>query len=119
MRQVGIVAAGGLYALNHMIDRLADDHANARHLAASLRDLGWTIDRDEVETNIFFCEAPKGVEPRTIAARLAKRGVLVSSPYAGRRMRLVTHYGIEEADIERALAAFASLGAGTIVGATA
>lgn len=119
MRQVGIVAAGGLYALDHMIDRLADDHANAKHLAAGLRDLGWTIDRDEVETNIFFCEPPVGVDPRRVSAQLSERGILVSSPYAGRRMRLVTHYGIEEADIERALAAFAAAGAGTIVGATA
>ena len=118
MRQVGIVAAGGLYALDHMIDRLADDHANAKHLAAGLRDLGWTIDRDEVETNIFFCEPPAGVAPRRVSAQLSERGILVSSPYAGRRMRLVTHYGIEEADIERALAAFAAAGAGTIVGAT-
>lgn len=119
MRQVGVIAAGGLYALNHMVDRLADDHANARHLAAGLRDLGWKIDRDEVETNIFFCEPPANVDPRSASAQLAERGILVSSPYAGRRMRLVTHYGIAESDIERALAAFAALSVGTIVGATA
>lgn len=119
MRQVGVIAAGGLYALNHMVDRLADDHANARHLAAGLRDLGWKIDRDEVETNIFFCVPPASVDPRSASAQLAERGILVSSPYAGRRMRLVTHYGIEESDIERTLAAFAALSVGTIVGATA
>lgn len=119
MRQVGIVAAGGLYALDHMVERLTEDHANARHLAAGLRDLGWTIDRDEVETNLFFCEPPAGLMPREIAAALKERGILVSSPYAGSRMRLVTHYGITEGDIERALAAFAAIGAGASVGATA
>ncbi len=118
MRQVGIVAAAGLYALNNMVKRLAEDHANAQQLAAGLRDLGWTIDRDEVQTNIFFCEPPASVDRRTLSARLKERNILVTSPYTG-RMRLVTHYGIEESDIERALAEFAAVGAATTVGVTA
>jgi threonine aldolase len=115
MRQAGVIAAGGLYALNHMIDRLADDHANARRLAAGLRTIGWTVDRDDVETNIFMVESPAGLEGREAAAGLKERGVLVSSPYVGRRMRLVTHYGIEEADIDRALDAFAAVTEGALV----
>ncbi len=115
MRQAGVVAAGGLHALDHMVERLAEDHDNARHLAAGLRDLGWTIDRAEVETNMFFVEPPAGIEGRAVAAALKAEGILMSSPYAGRRMRLVTHYGIEEADIERALAAFAAVGTGMIM----
>src|SRR6185312_3793057 len=46
MRQAGVIAAAGLYALDNMIDRLAEDHANARRLAAGLRDLGWRTDRE-------------------------------------------------------------------------
>ena len=120
MRQVGVIAAGGLYALDHLIDRLADDHANAWRLAAGLRDLGWQIDRETVETNIFFAEPPAmagdAASPGGLVAELARREVLVSSPYAGRKMRLVTHYGIEAADIERALAAFAAVGPRVAVG---
>ena len=60
MRQAGVLAAAGLFALDHMVDRLADDHANARSLADGLRRLGWQIDREVVETNIFFAEPPPG-----------------------------------------------------------
>ncbi len=106
MRQAGIIAAAGLYALDHMVDRLADDHANARQLADGLRALSWTIDRDVVETNVFFAEPPAGVDVAEVVAALAREGVLVSSPYSGRALRLVTHYGIEAADVERALTLF-------------
>jgi threonine aldolase len=109
MRQAGIVAAGGLYALDHMVDRLAEDHANARRLAEGLSSaLGWALDREVVETNIFWAEPPAGVELDVLAARLKADGVLVTSPYSGRSLRLVTHYGIEAADVERALRAFAA-----------
>lgn len=119
MRQVGVIAAGGLYGLNYMIDRLAEDHANARQLAAGLRDLGWWIDREEVETNIFFVRTPEGVDGRAVAAALKEQGIIVNSPYGGRNMRLVTHYGIEESDIERALAAFATASKAAMVMARA
>ncbi len=119
MRQAGIVAAAGLYAVDHMVARLAEDHANARHLAAGLRDLGWTIDREEVETNIFFCAPPAGTDPQAFAAALKAQNIMVSSPYVGSRMRLVTHYGITEGEIERALATFAAVGMGAKVGASA
>jgi threonine aldolase len=115
MRQAGVIAAGGLYALNNLIGRLAEDHANAKRLAAGLRKIGWTVDREDVETNIFMVESPAGLEGREAAAGLKERGVLVSSPYVGRRMRLVTHYGIEEADIDRALEAFAAVTEGALV----
>jgi threonine aldolase len=107
MRQAGIIAAAGLFALNHLGERLADDHANARRLADGLRALGWTVDRDNVETNIFWAEPPAGCSVDDLADRLRGADVLVTSPYNGRSMRLVTHYGIEAEDIERALAAFA------------
>jgi threonine aldolase len=109
MRQAGIVAAAGVYALEHMVDRLADDHANAQRLADGLRERGWWIDRERIETNIFFVEPPPGVEIGDMAARLAEHGVVVSPPRGGRTMRLATHYGIEAADIARALDAFANI----------
>lgn len=115
MRQAGVIASAGLYALNHQLDRLAEDHANAKRLAAGLRQIGWTVDRDEVETNIFMVDSPEGLEGREAAAGLKERGVLVSSPYTGRRMRLVTHYGIEESHIDQALEAFAAVTEGALV----
>lgn len=70
MRQVGVIAAGGLYALNHMIDHLADDRANAKRLAAGLRKIGWSVAaREEIQTNIFFVDAPVGLEGREVAHR--------------------------------------------------
>jgi threonine aldolase len=110
MRQAGVLAAAGLYALQHMVDRLADDHRHAARLAEGLRDLGWTIDREHVETNIFFASPPADIPLADVAPRLAEHGVLVNSPYIGEAVRLVTHYGIEAADIERALDIFALLG---------
>ncbi len=109
MRQAGILAAAGLYALDHMVDRLADDHRNAQRLADGLRGLGWRIDREHVETNIFFVDPPPTVTPAEAVGGLMERHVLVSSPYAGRTVRLAAHYGIEPDDIALALDAFAQV----------
>jgi threonine aldolase len=109
MRQAGIVAAAGVYALEHMVDRLADDHANAQRLADGLREQGWSIDRERIETNIFFVEPPDRVDIASMADRLARHGVLVSPPRSGRSLRLATRYGIDAADIGCALDAFASI----------
>jgi threonine aldolase len=109
MRQAGVLAAAGIVALETMIDRLADDHANARYLAESIADLpGIDLDPARVKTNIVFFDlrggAPAVAEMET---RLAGEGVLIGS--AGeRRMRAVTHYGIERADIDRAIGAIKS-----------
>ena len=106
MRQAGIIAAAGVYALEHTIDRLAEDHDNARLLASGLRRLpGVKIDRDEVQMNIFFVDlVTDAMTPAEFTAALKAEGILVSTPYgSGRRMRLVTHYGITRADIERTL----------------
>ena len=60
MRQAGVIAAAGIVALDTMVDRLAEDHANARRLAAHLAEAGLVLDfpPDEVETNIVFAEIP-------------------------------------------------------------
>lgn len=106
MRQAGVLAAAGLYALDRMVDRLAEDHATASLLASGLRELGWQVDRESIETNIFFVEPPAHLDAADAIKALERDGVLANSPYSGRSIRLVTHYGIEAADIARALEAF-------------
>ena len=103
LRQAGIVAAAGLYALDHNVERLAEDHANARALADGLAELpGATIDPATVETNIVIFEvddAPKRF------AELAEAGVEVT-PVGPQRLRAVTHLDVDRAGIDRALDAF-------------
>jgi threonine aldolase len=105
MRQAGILAAAGIVALESMVERLAEDHANARRLAEGLSRLpGVEVDLDTVQTNIvIFALAPEAPTPAELAAELGKRNVKLS-PIGGPRLRAVTHYGIETGDIDRALA---------------
>lgn len=106
MRQAGIIAAAGIYALEHNVERLADDHANARRLADGLSEIpGIAIDPSEVETNIvFFDVAGTGRSPRELYEGLTERGVRLGSP-SGTRWRAVTHLDVSRADIEQAVAA--------------
>jgi len=104
MRQAGVLAAAGRYALHHHIDRLAEDHEHARQLAAGIADAApGVVDPDTVETNMVMLELG---EPMPDAARLSQAcaddGVLVSS-VAPRRVRLVTHLDIDSAGTDRAL----------------
>jgi len=103
MRQVGVIAAAGIVALDEMVDRLADDHANARVLAEGLSRIpGLEIDPALVQTNIVFLKT-NGINGEELVARLKERGVLSSgSPL---RLRMVTHYGIEREDVELAIQA--------------
>jgi threonine aldolase len=112
MRQAGIVAAAGLYAFDHADTQLAEDHANARLLAEGVRRLpGLAVDREEVQTNIFFVDiVDPTVDPAQFVQALAARGVLVSAPRGqGRRLRLVTHYGVTQDDVRRAVEAMAEV----------
>jgi len=95
MRQAGIIAAAGLYALEHNIQRLAEDHANAERLAQGLRDAGFEVEGPH--TNMVFVKAPTG-----FADHLLNNEILV---LAGPRMRLVTHLDVSGAAIDRTLAA--------------
>ena len=110
MRQAGIIAAGGLYALDHHVNRLADDHARARRMADGLAGLpGVELDPETVETNILVFAVP---DAPAFCAALARADVLVI-PLDARRVRAVTHLDVDDAGIERALeAAAAALGAG-------
>jgi threonine aldolase len=100
MRQAGIVAAAGLYALDHHVERLADDHARARRLAEGLGALpGVEIDPATVETNIVIFAVP---DAPAFCAALARDDVTMG-PLDGRRVRAVTHLDVDDAGIDRAL----------------
>ncbi len=104
MRQAGVLAAAGIIALEKMVDRLADDHANARYLAENLADLpGIVLDPASVKTNMVLFEiAPNGLDAATLARRAEREGVLIQ--VRGKHaLRAATHYGVERGDVERAL----------------
>jgi threonine aldolase len=102
MRQAGIIAAAGIIAIEQMIDRLADDHRNARRLAEGLstsRHL--SINLESVQTNLVFVT----IEPPIVAMKLshALKAVGIRVVPRGNRMRFVTHYQISAADIEKTI----------------
>ena len=100
MRQVGVIAAAAIVALQTMVDRLADDHENALFLARGLSELpGVRTDLESIQTNIVMFDVEDAVRFRS---RLRDAGVLASG-FGPTRVRMVTHYGIERADIEEAL----------------
>jgi threonine aldolase len=110
LRQSGVVAATGIVALEQMVDRLAEDHANARRLADGLSQLpGLAV--DPVETNIIMLHvAEQRIDPKAFVAGMAERGVKIGSPY-GSRIRIVTHYQFGAGDVGTVLkAAEESLG---------
>ena len=100
-REAGSLAAAGVFALEHNIDRLADDHRNARTLAEGLAELpGIEIDLERVQTNLVFLELTRQPAAEFLEA-CAREGVLGGG--GGHRVRFVTHYGIDAADIQHAL----------------
>jgi threonine aldolase len=103
MRQSGVLAAAGIYALEHNIDRLADDHANAKLLAEGLAGIrGVKLDPGMPDTNIvFFDTTAAGVEPKEFIARLLPHGVRMG--FISRRVRAVTHLDISRDDVTRTL----------------
>ena len=104
MRQAGIVAAAGLYALEHNVGRLADDHARARRLAEGWKERGVPVDLELVETNFVLVYAGAlGLEKADALARLAAEGVGLSGTVAPGVLRAVTHLDIGDDDVERAL----------------
>jgi threonine aldolase len=103
MRQAGIIAAGGVYALNHHVKRLADDHANAKRLAQGLAALpGVVLDPATVETNLVFFELTGPVDAPTLVDRLLARGVRMGA-MGLHTVRAVTHLDVSATQIERTL----------------
>jgi threonine aldolase len=108
MRQAGILAAAGLYALEHHVERLAEDHENARILAQGLSEIP-CLSVTPPETNIVMVEILRGPTAAELAERLKRRGVLVAPAGAGteaRKLRLVTHLGVSREDILRTIDLF-------------
>ena len=98
---VNEMGAAGLVALETMVDRLADDHANAKRLAEGLAAIpGFSVDPASIETNIVYAELDDGDGPGT-AARLRERGVLANGRFNW--VRFVPHYGVTAEDIDEAL----------------
>lgn len=104
MRQAGVIAAAGIVALETMVDRLAEDHANAKYLAEQLADVaGIELDPATVKTNmVIFGLAPNGIKAPQLAERVKHAGVLLQ-PRGEFKLRAATHYGITRADVETAL----------------
>ena len=100
MRQAGILAAAGSWALAHHIDRLAEDHDNARFLADRLRSIeGISLINEAVESNlVFFDVGNTGQSAKALSQAMAERGVRIGAS-DHRRMRAVTHVDIERQDI--------------------
>jgi threonine aldolase len=104
MRQAGIVAAAGVYALEHNIERLSDDHARARRLAQGLAEAGVPVDLEQVETNFVQVDvAPLGLAWDEALARLAEQGVGLSATMHPTKLRAVAHLDVGDEDIERAV----------------
>ncbi len=113
MRQAGVIAAGGLYALRHNVARLADDHRRARRLAEALAELpGLDVDLGSVQTNMVFAGTRgTGVPAAELVGLLAAEGVLCldEAPWS---VRFVTHLDVDDDDVEVAVTAAArALGA--------
>ena len=105
MRQVGILAAAGILALNEGVTRLRDDHLLAAHIAKEIaQEVPKLKLTHDVETNILIYKLPEGIDPNDLAADLAKEEVLVC-PFPGGAVRIVTHLGVGEEDAERLLSA--------------
>jgi threonine aldolase len=109
-RQVGIVAAAALYALDYHVERLAEDHANAKRLAEALSKLpDVSVNPEEVDTNIVIFQVdPARMSPTDVVVEMQKRGVLMF-PFGPTKVRCVTHLDVSSDDIEAAIGAFSEV----------
>jgi threonine aldolase len=111
MRQAGVIAAAGLYAFEHNVERLAEDHENARLLEDGIADIdGLELVYGPVETNIVFFDVSKsGKSAVDICVALGREGVRMSQYPDATKIRAVTHLDVSRADCERAIAALRSV----------
>ncbi|MCQ3032479.1 low-specificity L-threonine aldolase [Pseudomonas syringae] len=100
MRQAGMLAAAGLYALEHQVERLADDHANAAFLGTALTELGYSV--EPVQTNMVYVQI--GDRAQALKAFCAERGITLS---AAPRLRMITHLDVSRQQLETVITAFA------------
>ena len=110
MRQSGIIAAAGIAALEQMVDRLAEDHENAKRLAEGIARIpGLSIELNRIQTNIVYCDmADDRFDAGALVKQLAGRAVKILQVGPG-RLRAVTHYGISAEDIDLSLAAMSEV----------
>ena len=109
MRQAGIIAAGGIYALENHVERLADDHAGAAKIAAALAECSWAdIDPAEVETNIIYFKTV-GADSYTVVRKLAEAGILGGADGL-EKVRLVTNFSVNREDIDEICRIIAGIG---------
>jgi threonine aldolase len=104
MRQAGIVAAAGVYAFEHHVERLRDDHARARRLAEGLHATGVPVDLEQVETNYVQVDVGSlGLDEAEALERLARNGVGLSmTPHPG-VLRALTHLDVDDDDVDGAI----------------
>jgi threonine aldolase len=108
MRQAGVMAAAGIISLEKMTKRLGEDHARARKLAEGLRQIpGLVVDAGSPSTNMVYMNLSEDVKLNSgeIVERMKKHGVMLDAENS-RRFRLVTHYWIDDAGVEKTLAGF-------------
>jgi threonine aldolase len=110
MRQAGIIAAAGIYALDHHFERLKEDHQNAKRLAVGLKEFkGISIDPRHVETNIvIFDAAGTGLTSFRLAEAMKKEGILIHA-ISKTQIRLVTHLDVNAENIEKTLKVFGEI----------
>ena len=103
MRQAGILAAAGIVALKQHVERLAEDHANARRLAEGLAGIpALGVDSSSVQTNMVFCTVADG-GMRSLQRHLKANGILIGT---GNPLRLVTHLDVSTSDVDKVIAGF-------------
>ena len=106
MRQTGILAAAGIFALENNIQRLAEDHSRARRLAEAVREMGYSVDMDQVQTNMVYIGCKEGSADEMVS-KLSKYGVDTLT-INDSSIRAVTHLHITDQDIDRAIDAFSA-----------
>ena len=110
MRQAGVIAAAALYALDHNLDRLAEDHANAKRLASAIADMpGVSIDVEAVETNILYVDVNESTGTAKSVCDALREHQVWAIPTAPQRFRAVTHLDVSTDDVDEALARIATM----------
>lgn len=102
MRQAGILAAAGLYAMEHHIERLREDHRKAKLLADGLKKCDWVMEVDPVHTNILLFRVSPQLGSEEAVRRLSALGI-IGFPFGKEKVRWVTHLDISDAHIQQAL----------------
>lgn len=108
MRQVGFLAAAGIYALDHHIDRLNEDHTRAKKLGAALQNLSWVKSVMPVDTNIVIFEVAQGLTPEKVLAKFGEHHIK-ALPFSASEIRLVTHLDFTDSMLDKCLDVFAKI----------